>query len=461
MENPFDSNEHGKQAIRVIGILEDAGLEAWLVGGCVRDALLGRPVHDFDIACNALWSETQAVLEASGIHTVETGIAHGTLTAISKGTPLEITTYRIDGAYTDGRHPDSVQFTRSIQEDLARRDFTINAMAWHPTRGLLDPFNGQADLRTQTLRAVGEPEKRFMEDALRILRGIRFASQLGFAIDQETASGMRAQASKLDLIAAERIAHELEGLLCGKHVHGALMAYADVIGRVIPEITPMIGFDQKTKYHIYDVWEHTAYAVQYATPEPLTRWATLFHDIGKPSTFTIDEEGVGHFYGHAHEGIPLAKRAMKRLKMSPAFIERVAMLVRYHDCPTIPEPKYVKRLLRKLDGDPDLLRALCSVKRADSLSHAPAYRSGVAHAQAIEDCLDLILRESQPFTVAALNISGKNLLAMGMPQGPHIGAALNAMLEAVMDETLPNERAALLRFAREWWSKHETEIKQA
>lgn len=460
MITTFEQNDSGRRAIRTIRALEDAGLEAWLVGGCVRDALLGRPVHDFDIACNALWETTQSVLEEQGFKTVETGVSHGTITAILEGTPLEITTYRIDGSYSDGRHPDSVQFTRSIEEDLARRDFTINAMAWHPTRGLLDPFGGRNDAEARTIRAVGDPERRFAEDALRILRGVRFASQLGFSIEERTAESMLSQAENLGRIAAERIAHEMDGLLCGEHVRTALMRYVDVIGFVMPEILPMKGFDQKTKYHVYDVWEHTADAVQHARPESLTRWSTLFHDIGKPSVFTVDEDGVGHFYGHANAGIPLVKSAMKRLKMSPSFIDRVCKLVKYHDCPTIPEPKYVKRLLRKLDGDPDLLRALCDLKRADSLAHAPAYRTGVSHADAIEECLETILAESQPFTVSALAICGKDMLALGIPQGPLVGEVLHATLEAVMDDAVPNEHAELVAFARQWWSKRESEIKQ-
>ena len=233
-------------ALTTLEVLEGGGFEAWCVGGFVRDALLGRSVHDVDVATSARWQEAQRLFEAAGFATHETGVAHGTLTVVVGGEPVEVTTYRVDGAYRDGRHPDAVSFAHSIEEDLSRRDFTVNAMAFHPERGLLDPFGGQADLAAGVLRTVGDPHKRFSEDALRILRGCRFASQLGFALEDETGAAAVSQKSLLARVSAERILHELDGLLCGEHVHDALLGTADVLSFVLPELVAMRGFPQAT-----------------------------------------------------------------------------------------------------------------------------------------------------------------------------------------------------------------------
>lgn len=433
-------------ALRALSILEDAGLEAWMVGGCVRDALLGRPVNDIDIACSGLWRESKAAFEAAGCNAFETGTAHGTITAQVDGELFEVTTYRVDGSYSDGRHPDTVTFTRSIDEDLARRDFTVNAMAYHPDRGLHDPFVGREDLAAKVLRAVGSPEKRFREDALRIVRGVRFASQLGFAIEPATAQAMRFQAAGLQRIAVERIAHELTGMLCGEHVHDALMDHADIVFAVLPELRPLYRFEQHTKYHIYDVWEHTAYVVEYVESAPLNRWAALFHDCGKPDAFFMEGD-VGHFYGHAKLSVPIAKTAMGRLKLPPRFIHGVCLLVREHDTVVPPKPKSVKRMLRKLGGSESLFRDLCDLKRADSRAHAPDHRTGIGLANELEACLDQVLAEGQAFTLKQLAVKGGDIIALGVPAGPSVGMILNQLLEAVMEERVPNDRDALIDLA--------------
>lgn len=432
------------EAERVIGALESAGQEAWAVGGCVRDSLLGRPVNDVDIATSAPWRETERICRERGMGVFETGAKHGTVTVACDGRTFEVTTFRTDGSYTDGRHPDRVRFVSSVEEDLARRDFTVNAMAWHPRRGLLDPFGGRDDLQAGIIRAVGEPERRFSEDALRILRGARFASQLGFSIEGRTFTGMLDQRGNLAGISAERVAHELTGLFTGAHVHCALMSCADIVCTVLPELAPMRGLDQRTKYHIYDVYEHCAVACQSVPAKPFVRWCALLHDVGKPSTFFTDGKGVGHFYGHAEAGVPIVEEIGKRLKLPPAFTRRMALIVRYHDTPVEPEPKYVKRMLHRLDDDVELFRVLCDVKRADALAHAPQWRSGYETANELDRVMDRVLEQDAAFSLKQLAVNGDDVQALGVKPGPEIGTLLGEALDAVIDERVPNEKKALL-----------------
>lgn len=434
-------------AARAIMVLEQAGYEAWLVGGFVRDALLGRPDKDIDIATDARWQQVQAAFETAGCKTFETGTAHGTLTVQVETDVFEITTYRTEGTYSDARHPDSVTFVSSIDDDLARRDFTMNAIAYHPERGLHDPYGGQADLQHRMIRTVGDAEERFSEDALRILRAVRFASQLGFSIDDATARGMRAAREGLGRIAVERIRHELDGMLCGAYVHDAIMANIDVLGCVLPELLPMRGFDQRTPYHNYDVLEHTAYTVQFTQPESLVRWAALCHDMGKPDVFFVDENGQGHFYGHAKTSVEVSRQVMRRMKMGPRFTADLLLLVRHHDTVVQPEPKQVKRLLRKLDGRVDLFQALCDLKRADSLAHAPGHTDGAQTAEQLDACLSQILQEQEPFSLKDLDISGNDIIALGVKPGPLVGHVLDQVLDAVIDECVPNEHGQLVAFA--------------
>lgn len=259
--------------------------------------------------------------------------------------PLEITTYRTEGGYSDGRHPDGVRFVTDIREDLARRDFTVGAMAWHPERGLCDPFGGQTDLKNGILRAVGDADTRFQEDALRILRGLRFASKLGFAIEPETAAAMRRQVHRLHCIAAERIREELTGLLCGRYVQRTLMTYADLITSALPELAPMQGCQQQNPHHLYDVWEHTVRAVGQVPAEPVLRWAMLLHDSGKPACKTVDEQGIGHFRGHPKVSREIAERVVARLRFSTEDSERILLLVERHDTPLGDNEKLVRRSL--------------------------------------------------------------------------------------------------------------------
>ena len=433
-----------------LAVLEDGGFEAWCVGGFVRDALLGRPIHDVDVATAAHWEDVERLFEAAGYRTHQTGVAHGTLTVVVDDMPLEVTTYRADGPYGDGRHPDAVSFVGRIEEDLARRDFTVNALAYHPGRGLLDPFGGQRDLAAGILRTAGSPRERFSEDALRILRGCRLASQLGFTLDEEAWEAAVSQKGLLARVSAERVARELDGLLCGSHVREALLGTADVLSFVLPELVAMRGFPQATPYHIYDVLEHTAWVVQRVPAEPTLRWAALCHDMGKPAAAFAGPDGVGHFYGHAAVSVELARGVMERLKAPVARREAVLALVRHHDDEVAPTPRSVKRMLGRLGGDPGLFRALCALKRADALAQAPRCAPRAQLAEDLERALDRVLAADEAFSLGQLAVDGRDVLALGAPRGPLVGAALAAALDAVIDEQVPNEPDPLRAFLADW-----------
>ena len=431
--------------MRALCVLEEGGYESWCVGGCVRDALLCRDTHDFDIATAAPWQETERLFCEQEIPVHRTGEKHGTVTAVIDGEALEITTFRTDRDYSDGRHPDSVSFVQSIEEDLARRDFTMNALAYHPARGLLDCWHGLDDLNGKTIRVVGDPFRRFKEDGLRILRGCRFASQLGFGIHPETLQAMTACKMMLANVSAERITHEMDELLMGDHVHDALMETVDVIVAIMPEIAACKGFDQHTPYHIYDVWEHTAWVVQRAPATRVARWAALFHDIGKPAACFFEGERA-HFFGHPKLSAMLAEPIMKRLLMSPLFINRVLTLVRVHDFQIAATPRSVKRALARMDGDIELFRELIGLKRADALAQSSLNQPRFELACELGKVLDEIEETNAAFTVKQLAIDGDDVIAAGIPEGPAVGKVLESALEAVIDERIGNEREALLSF---------------
>lgn len=432
-------------ALAAIEALEGAGHEAWCVGGCVRDSLLGRPVNDYDIATSALWQETEEALKHAGFTVHRTGTAHGTVTASTGGNAIEVTTYRTDGAYSDGRHPDSVEFVRNIGDDLARRDFTINALAYHPERGILDLEAGMADLDSGIIRTVGDPVMRFREDALRIVRGCRFASQLGFSIDPATMQAMKAGKKGLARIAIERIAHELDSLLLGDYVHDALMETVDVLVAVLPEVAACRGFDQHTPYHVYDVWEHTAWVVQYSPATRLSRWAALLHDIGKPAAFFMDGDR-GHFFGHPKISEDLARGLLARMPFSPAFVDDVLTLVRVHDMQIAATPRAVKRMLARMDADAELFRTLIHLKRADAMAQSELNKPRLELAGELERVLDEVLRSQDAFSLKQLAVGGNDVMSLGVAAGPEVGRLLALALDAVIDEQVENDRIALLEF---------------
>ncbi|MBE6963226.1 MAG: HD domain-containing protein [Ruminococcaceae bacterium] len=422
----------------ILSALEAAGYEAWCVGGCVRDSLLGREPEDWDVTTSALPEETMAVFAP---HAIPTGLQHGTVTVRSDHKNVEVTTYRVDGEYRDHRRPESVAFTRSLEEDLARRDFTINAMAENARGELRDPFGGAEDLRRGLLRCVGEPDRRFEEDALRILRGLRFAATLGLEIEAETAESIHRNRLLLREIAAERIRVELMKLLRGNHAARVLREYPDVVGVFWPEVLPMVGFGQKNHHHCFDVWEHSLHALEVVKKDDALLWSALLHDIGKPKCFTVDDAGTGHFYGHAQISRDVADVMLRRLKCSTEFRETVVRLVEWHDRDIPRTDKSIRRALRLL-GETDL-RRLIALKRADNLAQAPAYHDRQLELDEGEVILEQLLAEDACFSLKQLAVNGRDLLALGL-QGAEVGRVLNALLDAVINGDVPNEREALL-----------------
>ena len=435
-------------AAEVLSALESAGYESYVVGGCVRDAMLGRVPHDWDITTAAAPTEVEAVF--SGRRVLETGLKHGTVTLLSGGVPLEITTFRTDGDYSDGRRPDSVAFVRDVHEDLRRRDFTINAMAYSPLRGLRDDFGGQADLAAGRIRCVGDPDERLTEDALRILRALRFASRFGFAIDPDTGEALRRHRDRLRNVSAERIFSEFRGILTGPGAGEMMLAFPEIFFTVFPEMAPMLGFDQhRPDAHLYDVWAHTAHAVAASSLDPDVRMALFFHDCGKPATFTRDPaNGAGHFYGHPQIGAEMTDAMLRRLKCDNAARTLVTTLVREHEMPARQTKKTLRRILSRLGAE--TLRLLFEVCRGDAAAHTPELAQKLLDAvDKNESLVGEILAEGSCFTLKDLALDGRDLMDAGIPPGPEIGRVLNLLLDAVMDESLPNERESLLRRVNE------------
>lgn len=421
--------------------LEDAGFEAWLVGGCVRDQLMGDLPHDYDITTSA---RPEEIIDAFPEHRViETGLKHGTVTLLFEGEPIEITTFRAEGVYSDHRHPDEVIFTQSLQNDLSRRDFTMNAIAVDARGKIADPFGGKQDIENKIIRCVGNAEQRFEEDALRILRGLRFAATLGFSIDTETKSAMEKKKDLLSFVSAERVASELSKLLCGDNVREVLMENIHVIGTVIPELLPMVKFDQKNYHHIYDVLEHTARVVEKVPSDLTSRWAALFHDVGKPSCFTTDNAGVGHFYGHAERSREIASSVFQRLHFDKATMKAVDELIRYHDTPIEISEKAIRRALGKIG--PDGFMQLLQLKRADNLAQNPVFLERQTEYDRIEKIAAEILEQSKCFCLRDLALDGRDIIALGVPSGKRIGEILQFLLDAVLNEQIPNERDELIR----------------
>ncbi len=431
----------------LIARLRDAGYPAYAVGGCVRDALLGRTPHDWDLCTSATPEEMKQVF--AGEHVVETGIKHGTLTVVRDHIPYEVTSFRTDGPYSDHRHPDSVAFVTDLREDLSRRDFTINAMAYSPDEGLVDLFGGQDDLAGGIVRCVGKPEERFREDALRILRALRFASTFGFALEADTARAVHLLAPTLRLVAAERIRVELLKMLCGPAVGRILREYPDVLAVIIPDLAGMPGYDQLNHHHRFDLWEHTVQAVENIPPEEDLRLTMLLHDTGKPASQTIDEKGEAHYRGHQAISADIARRVTEHLHCDRDQQERVTRLVMYHDIPLRTQdgaPATDRRfLLHRLHqfGERDL-RALFQIHRADRIATGITSREREDERMRQRmDALDAVLREQPCFTLKDLAVNGHDLMALGL-RGQEIGKALNRLLSYVMDGKLPNERTALL-----------------
>ena len=435
--------EISKNASKAISILKGSGYEAYLVGGCVRDMLMGIEAHDYDITTSASPSEMTQVFK--DYRTIETGIKHGTLTVIIDGECLEITTYRIDGEYKDNRHPESVTFSRSLRDDLLRRDFTINALVYNESEGIIDLFGGKEDIKNKIIRAVGDAEKRFTEDALRILRAIRFSSTLGFKIEESTKKAMKKCAHLLNNIAGERISVEIEKFLLGKNVKNAILENYEILGELIPEIKKMHKFDQKNKYHIYDILEHTAVACENAPPVPHIRLAALLHDTGKVHTFFTDDNGIGHFYGHSEKSSEIAREYLNKYKYDNFTKEEVISLVKLHDIYTEEDKILVKKRLNRIGKERFL--DLLKLQKADNMAQNPNVVD-VSHVDRLEK-MALEIANEECFSLSSLNINGTDLIKEGFEKGRTIGFVLNRLLSEVIEEKLPNEKNALLKRAIE------------
>lgn len=426
----------------ILNRLTAAGFQAYAVGGCVRDSLLGTVPGDWDICTSALPEETEACF--SDLRVVETGLKHGTVTAIFQGVPYEITTFRSDGNYLDHRRPQQVNFVRTLKEDLLRRDFTINAMAVGLDEEIQDPFGGRQDLTDGIIRCVGDPDTRFTEDALRILRGLRFASRLGFSIAPETAAAMERNKNLLSYVSGERIYKELTGILIGTYAQSVLEQYGGVLAAVLPEIQPSMGFLQRNPFHNRDVWQHTLEALGKSRPDPIVRWALLLHDLGKPDCFTLDDRGIGHFYGHPQRSMELAEQILDRFHGDKKTRDTICLLVRDHDREAPATIKNARRWIARYGRDN--VRLLLEVKRCDCLAHVDTpktrarYNNLMEMTRLIRECLET----ERCFSVRDLPVKGGDVMALGVPAGPQVGRILEGLLDDVLDGACPPEREALL-----------------
>lgn len=425
----------------VLNNLKSSGFEAYAVGGCVRDMLMGKTPSDWDITTSARPFDTEKVF--GGYKTIRTGMKHGTITVLIEGHHVEITTYRIDGKYSDNRRPDAVTFTPNLAEDLARRDFTVNAMAYSPDSGIVDLFDGQEDLKNKIIKCVGNAEKRFTEDALRIMRALRFAAVCGFDIEPQTARALGACRHLLRDISSERIASELNKLLLAPNPATVLREYSHVISQILPEITPSIGFDQQNHHHCFDVWEHTLCALENSAPKLPVRLALLFHDLAKPLCATRGMDGQLHFPRHPILGAELASDALRRLKYDNKTRHAVKLLVELHDSTISASKAYIKRMLKAMGQENFAM--LLEVKKADNLAKSPEYRRRYDGALRLEQLYNEIIDKNECYCLDMLDVNGSDLMEISDISGTQIGNALDYLLDMVIEGKCENEKKALLR----------------
>ena len=425
---------------KIINILESNGHEAYAVGGCVRDCILGKVPHDWDITTSALPETVKSLFD----RTFDTGIEHGTVTVLMHGTGYEVTTYRVDGKYEDGRHPKEVTFTASLEEDLKRRDFTINAMAYNESKGLVDLFGGEEDLKAGIIKAVGNPTERFTEDALRMLRALRFSAQLGFEIEPATYQAIKELAPTLDRISAERIQVEMVKLVTSDHPERLRNVYDTGLSKVFfPELDVMLECQQNNKHHIYTVGEHSIVAMGLIPEDKVLRLTMMLHDIAKPACKTTDEKGQNHFKMHPVKGAEMARAFLRRLKFDNDTTDRVCNLVKNHDDrPEISE-RNVRRMIIRVGQEN--FNDLLAVKRADCLAQSMYHREEkLTYIDELERVYKEIVAAGDCLKIKDLKINGKDLLELGVPQGQRIGAILKDVFEEVVDNPSLNDREYLL-----------------
>ncbi len=430
-----------KEVAYILSVLEKAGFEAYAVGGCVRDSLLGREPKDWDVTTSASPREVKACFP----RTIDTGIQHGTVTVMMGKEGFEVTTYRIDGNYSDGRHPDEVCFTSNLLEDLKRRDFTINAMAYSPERGIVDAFGGQEDLKTGVIRCVGKAEERFSEDALRMMRAIRFSAQLGFAIEEETRKAIIKLAPNLQKVSKERIQAEMIKTLTSPHPEKVKEAWeTGLMDWVMPEFDAMMKETQDNAYHCYDVGTHTIVMMQNIPNDKVLRLTALMHDMGKPQTAIIDEKGEKHFYGHAKVSAELAEKRMRDWKMDNDTMSQVVTLIEYHSYPFRRDKKIVRRVMNKIGKQ--LFIPLMEVMRADTLAKSDYTKQDrLDDIDAIILLYEEIIKDKECFQMKDLAVNGRMLIQAGMKPGKEMGEVLHHMLEHVLEHPEDNNKEFLMK----------------
>ena len=440
-----------RDVIGLLQTLQNAGHTAYVVGGCVRDSLLGRTPGDWDICTSARPEEMRRLF--AGCQLILTGEKHGTVAVVLHGKPYEMTTYRLDGDYHDHRHPDAVQFVDDLPKDLARRDFTINAMAYAPGKGIIDLYGGRDDLAAGVIRCVGDPAQRFAEDALRILRALRFSARLGFALNEATAAAALQARDTLQTVSAERIYTELDGLLCAPGAGPTLAKYGEILAGAVPEVQACIGCTQPGRWHCYDVWQHSAVAVekldlrgQDTRGARVLCWAAFLHDIAKPQCRSVGADGAAHFKGHNQRGAVQARTILRRLKAPGYLIDGVTGLIAIHDAPVPAGDTAIVKSLNRYGTV--FLHRLCALKYADLDAHAdtPEVKARRDEVAAFEARMTE-LSKTACYTMRQLAVNGGDLMEAGLPAGPAVGATLQRLLTAVMEGRVLNEKAALLEFA--------------
>ncbi len=440
-----------ENALALIELIENAGYEAFAVGGCVRDSLMQKPCHDIDITTSASPIQAEKTLSKNNIKFIETGLKHGTVTALLNGESFEITTYRADGEYKDNRHPENVSFVSDIREDLSRRDFTINAMAYSPSEGIVDLFSGEQDINNRIIRAVGDANKRFNEDALRIMRAIRFASVLSFDIEENTKRAVFDNKELLKNVSAERLFTELSKLLSGDNAYQVLIEYREVLAVIIPELTPLFGCQQNNPWHLYDVYTHTCKSVVCCPKDLKLRLTMLLHDIGKPAVKTTDQNGIDHFKTHQAESAKIASDILRRFRVSNDIYNYAMTLIPIHDIKLSPNRKNLKKWLNKLGQDSNgeyYLRHLLQVRLADRLSQNPEKtQTEIEEISVIDKLIDSIIEENEAFKISDLAINGFDLMSFGI-KGKGIGKALELLLDKVIEEEIENEKTILLEYVK-------------
>lgn len=432
------------QVNTAIGLLEKSGFEAYAVGGCVRDLIMGRKPYDYDITTNALPDRMKEIF--SDFRCIETGIKHGTLTVIIDKMPLEITTYRIDGEYKDSRHPDSVSFSENLKDDLSRRDFTVNTLCFNERSGLIDCFGGLKDIENKTIRCVGEPDKRFNEDALRILRAVRFSCTLGFSVEEETAKSVLTNRELIKNIAIERVREEFTKLICADRVFDVLNRFREVIGVFIPEYSPLSECEQNTPYHIYNVFEHSLRALEEIDNDEVLRLTMFFHDIAKPVCKKTDEFGVDHFKGHAALGSEMTREILKRMKYPNSVTDKVCSLIAIHSEPC-PKTKEDAKKFLLINGE-EFYEAFMKVRRADCLAKAQPHAQD-EKLKNMQLFLDEIRENYECYSLKQLKIDGNDLKEVGIRNGLDIKRILDILLNDVIYSRCENEKDVLLKRAKE------------